>query len=45
MIDKFDELELTEQNALLKTVIHQIVYTRTPETNIQPEIDIHWREL
>jgi DNA invertase Pin-like site-specific DNA recombinase len=45
MIDEFDDMELEEQNALLKTVINKIVFTKTPDTNNQPEIDIHWREL
>ncbi|PEF35328.1 hypothetical protein CON84_23450 [Bacillus sp. AFS094228] len=45
MIDKFDDMEVEAQNALLKTVINKIVFTKTPDTNNQPEIDIHWREL
>ncbi|MGF6947549.1 DNA topoisomerase VI subunit B [Neobacillus sp. B4I6] len=45
MIDTFEEMELEEQNATLKLIIKEIVFTKTAETNNEPTIDIHWREL
>jgi site-specific DNA recombinase len=45
MIDNFEEMELEEQNATLKLIIKEIVITKTVETNNEPVIDIHWREL
>jgi DNA invertase Pin-like site-specific DNA recombinase len=45
MIDKFEDMELEEQNATLKLLIKHIVFTRTAETDNKPTIDIHWREL
>ncbi|GIP62677.1 serine recombinase [Virgibacillus pantothenticus] len=45
MIDNFEEMELEEQNATLKLIVSGIVYTKTADTNNEPEIDIKWREL
>ncbi|MFE4350195.1 recombinase family protein [Peribacillus butanolivorans] len=45
MVDNFEDLELEEQNATLKLIISGIVFTKTAETNNEPKIDIHWREL
>lgn len=45
MIDNFEQMELEEQNATLKLLISKIVFTKTPETNNQPKIEIHWREV
>ncbi|MFE4129704.1 recombinase family protein [Peribacillus sp. YIM B13482] len=45
MIDNFEEMELEEQNATLKLIISGIVFTKTAETNNEPKLDIHWREL
>jgi site-specific DNA recombinase len=45
LLVKFDEMPLEEQNATLKLIIEKIVYTKTAETNLEPVLDIHWREL
>lgn len=45
MIDNFEEMELEEQNATLKLIISGIVFTKSVETNNEPKVDIHWREL
>ncbi|MGC3788715.1 recombinase family protein [Priestia aryabhattai] len=45
MLDNFKHLELEEQNATLKLIITKVVFTKTAETNFEPQIDIHWREL
>ncbi|MFC0235138.1 recombinase family protein [Fictibacillus phosphorivorans] len=45
LIDRFEEMPLEEQNATLKLIIDKIVFTKTQETNLEPVIDIHWREL
>ncbi|KUP06193.1 hypothetical protein Q75_09695 [Bacillus coahuilensis p1.1.43] len=45
LIDNFEEMDLEEQNATLKLLIKHIVYTRTDETDNQPLLEIHWREL
>ena len=45
MIDNFEQMDLEEQNATLKLLISKIVFTKTVETNNEPVIDIHWREL
>ncbi|RXY99145.1 hypothetical protein DMO16_05385 [Fictibacillus sp. S7] len=45
LIDCFDEKPLQEPNATLKLIIDKIVFTKTAETNLEPIIDIYWREL
>lgn len=45
MLRRFDEMDLEEQNATLKIVISKIFFTKTPDTNNEALIDIHWREL
>ncbi|XQY90612.1 recombinase family protein [Metabacillus sp. HB246100] len=45
LIDNFEEMDLEEQNATLKLLIKHIVYTRTDETDNQPLLEIHWREM
>ncbi|MCM3767038.1 hypothetical protein [Neobacillus niacini] len=45
MIDTFEEMELEEQNATLKLIIKEIVYTKTADTKNEPVLDIKWREL
>ena len=45
LIDNFEQLSLEDKNEALKLLIDKIVYTKTPDTNLEPTIDIHWREL
>lgn len=45
MIDNFEDMDLEEQNATLKLIIKEIIYTKTADTNNEPVLDIKWREL
>ncbi|TFH63490.1 recombinase family protein [Peribacillus frigoritolerans] len=45
IIEKYELMSMEEQNASLRLLIKEIVYTRTNETNNVPHVTIIWREL
>lgn len=45
LIDRYEEMDIEEQNATLKLLVSEIIYTKTAETNNQPMIQINYRQI